>query len=282
MEVSEGDGKIKEVWALSKKDWDKMEQEYLEMKEQDFEQVNMPELWSRIEEKLDQSQSTEKKVKMRKSRPMKRKVAAYGTLAAAAFLAIASWSVMRAGNSLQNESTPSTDFSGSVDNEGSPSFQENGSQESANKESIAEKEESAEINDQNTEDSASKGSAKQYDAVSQNEVESVDESISDSSASAESEEKKEANLLSVEKENGRYEFSVNLENYDLQLVEISENKKEDVVSIVYYDFSVSAREVLQEKISDISSYAFYIDPEGVLYMERDDRYYQMHLGNRVH
>lgn len=267
---------------MSKKDWDKMEQEYLEMKEQDFEQVNMPELWSRIEEKLDQSQSTEKKVKMRKSRPMKRKVAAYGTLAAAAFLAIASWSVMRAGNSLQNESTPSTDFSGSVDNEGSPSFQENGSQESANKESIAEKEESAEINDQNTEDSASKGSAKQYDEVSQNEVESVDESISDSSASAESEEKKEANLLSVEKENGRYEFSVNLENYDLQLVEISENKKEDVVSIVYYDFSVSAREVLQEKISDISSYAFYIDPEGVLYMERDDRYYQIHLGNRVH
>ena len=35
MEVSAGDGKIKEVWALSKKDWDKMEQEYLEMKDKE-------------------------------------------------------------------------------------------------------------------------------------------------------------------------------------------------------------------------------------------------------
>ena len=37
-------------------DWDEIEENYFAIKEQEFEQVNMPELWSRIEEKLDQSQ----------------------------------------------------------------------------------------------------------------------------------------------------------------------------------------------------------------------------------
>lgn len=267
--------------SMNEKDWDKIEQEYLEMKEQDFEQVDMPELWSRIEERLDQSQSEEKTGKEKKSRNVRKKVTVFGTLAAAACLVIASWSVMRAGNPLQNESTSSMDSSDSVDNEDSYSFQENGSQQSTNKESVPEEVDQADqYSDESSVGSVSKGSTGQSDVAFEEGMESGEDTMSDSNTVVA--EKEEAHLLSVTKKNGFYEFSVPLENYDLQLVEISENKKQDVISIAYSEFSDSAREVLQEKISDISSYEFYVDSEGVLYMERDEQYYQIHFDNRVH
>lgn len=267
--------------SMKEKDWEKIEQEYLEMKEQDFEQMDTPELWSRIEEKLDQSQSEEKTEKEKKLRSVRKKVTVCGTLAAAACLVIASWSVMRAGNSLQNESTSSMDFGDSLDSEDSHSFQENGSQQSINEESVPEEVDQADqYSDESAVDSVSKGSTGQSDVAFEEDMESVEDTMSDSNTVVE--EKEEPHLLYVTKENECYEFSVPLENYDLQLVEISENKKQDVFSIAYSEFSDSAREVLQEKISDISSYGFYVDSEGVLYMERDDLYYQIHFDNRVH
>lgn len=85
------------------------------------------------------------------------------------------------------------------------------------------------------------------------------------------------NLLCVEKEDGFYEFFVNLEKYRLQLVEISVNKKENILELAYSDFSSSVQEKLQAEIEDMFTYAFYVDSEGVLYMEKADRYYQIHL-----
>lgn len=260
--------------SKNEKDWDKIEQDYLEMKEQDFEQLDMPDLWSRIGERLDQSQSEEKKEKDKKPKRMGRKTAIYGTLAAAALLVIISWSVMRAGNSLKNDSAALMDFCDSGDSESSQSSQSNGAEQGENKGNASEKLETAdEYNDQNAEESGSKNSAGQYDVDSEEEMGRGKESLSDSSAVA----KEESQLLYVEKEKGFYEFSVNLEKYDLQLMEISVKKEEGVFSIAYSEFSSSAREVLQEKISDISSYEFYINSEGVLYMKKDDQYYQIQI-----
>ena len=81
----------------------------------------------------------------------------------------------------------------------------------------------------------------------------------------------------LKKENQFYEFSVNLEKYYLQLVEISVNKKENVFAIAQSDFSSSAWKILQEKLEDISAYTFYVDSEGALCVGEKDRYYQIHL-----
>lgn len=266
--------------SKNEKDWDEIEQNYLEMREQDLEQVDMPELWSRIEERLDQSQSEEESEKEKKTKRTGRKAAVLGTLAAAAVLVIVSWSVMNAGNSLKNDSTASMDFCDLADSESSQSSQQNMLEQSKNKESASEQEETTEINIQDTEDSESKSSAGRYDAISQNEMECGKESMSDRSTSAGEDKEGEPILLCIEKENGFYEFSVNLEKYDLQLMEISVKKEEDVFLIAYSEFSTSAREVLQEKISDISSYKFYINSEGVLYMKKDDQYYHIQIDER--
>jgi len=55
--------------------WDEIEQTYLEMKEQELEQVDMSELWSRIDEKLEQNQ--EEPEKKKKQRGIKRKTAIF-------------------------------------------------------------------------------------------------------------------------------------------------------------------------------------------------------------
>lgn len=219
--------------SKKEKDWNKVEQNYLQMKEQELEQVNLPELWSRIEEKLDQSRSeerTEKEIKMKKEKKRKRKgrqVAVFGTLGAAAVLAIVSWAGMDQGNSLRSESTALVDFCDSSESGADQSSQMNEAQESTNKEIASEK------------------------------------------------EKATATLLSVEKENGYYELSMDVEISDLQLMETSVDNKAELSLVAYSEFSDSAREVLQEKISDISSYAFYINLEGILYIEREGHYYQM-------
>lgn len=217
--------------SKKEKDWNKVEQNYLQMKEQELEQVDLPELWSRIEEKLDQSRSEER--------------------------------------------TALVDFCDPSESGADQSSQMNEAQESTNKEIASEMEKATGRNNSETEDSASQDSVGQYDAISQNEKEQVDEETFDSSTSKESAEKAEATLLTVEKENGYYELSMDVEISDLQLMETSVDNKAELSLIAYSEFSDTAREVLQEKISDISSYAFYINLEGILYIEREGHYYQM-------
>jgi len=108
-------------------------------------------------------------------------------------------------------------------------------------------------------------------------VKSKHRSEADSIEASEETAEDAVSLLYVKKEDGFYEFSVNLEKYRLQLVEISVNKKEDIVAITYSDFSSSVKEKLQAEVEDTSSYNYYVDSEGALYMEREDRYYQIQV-----
>lgn len=226
--------------------WDKIEQTYLEMKEQELEQVDMSELWSRIDEKLEKNQEGEKPEKKKKQRGIKRKTAIFGTLAAAALLVAVSVTVMRTSDLFEKHNETNTNSWEQMSDADTNSL----GMEETDKDTM------------------------KKEAQSESDT-SVEESLSQSDTSAEKEN--DVSLLYVKKEDGFYEFSVNLEKYRLQLVEISVNKKEDIVAIAYSDFSSSVKEKLQAEVKDISSYNYYVDSEGALYMEREDRYYQIQV-----
>lgn len=220
--------------------WDKIEQTYLEMKEQELDQVDMSELWSRIDEKLEQNQEGEEPEKKKRYTGIRRKTAILGTLTAAALLVVVSVTVMRTSGFFEENSETNTNSWEQMSDADTNSLGE----EDTNK------------------DTTNEFSMKK-DAASESETSVEEDAVSP--------------LLYVEKEDGFYEFSVNLEKYRLQLVAISVNKEENMVAIAYSDFSNSAQERLQNEVEDISAYDFYVDSEGVLYMEKENRYYQVHL-----
>ena len=274
--------------------WNKIEEEYLATKERE---LDMPELWSRIEEKLDQNQEKaayidngegkggvrnihlekEKKDEIKetghkniKSHITKqRKVAVFGTLAVAAMLAFASYSLMRSGvnknmNGKQTSGTENTSDSASDLN----------SSESSLHEELKGNVSTDKQNSQTDFEDSYENSVESHDgAYLEKDTEDRVCSSGELGKGMENTEK----LLYIKKENQFYEFSVNLEKYYLQLVEISVNKKENVFAIAQSDFSSSAWKILQEKLEDISAYTFYVDSEGALYIEKKDRYYQIHL-----
>lgn len=260
------------MWALSREyeDWDEIEENYFAIKEQEFEQVNMPELWSRIEEKLDQSQEQKetdnKNVKKNKKTrvTLGRKVAVMGTVAAAALLVFASYSVMQSGVGESSEQMLGVEKSSN-------------SSASLSEGALQEEETDGELSKwkEKTETSAKEESVE--DSIANYESGAEMEIKGNSGDMAETATRGNVILLYVEKVNGLYEFSVNLEKYCLQFIEISVNKKEDVLEVAYSEFSASAQEKLQDEIEDISDTAFYVDSEGALYIEKEDRYYEIYL-----
>lgn len=294
-------------------DWDKIEETYLAMKEQEFEQVDMPDLWSRIEEKLDQNQDRQEGKRKesdtdnreRESRKdfgrnrhcenmqqykekengqkngkghttAGKKVAVFGTLAAAVLCVLVSYSVMRSGISGNKNSVQMSDTWENTDDESSQSS----SEELADGEKMdgteAGKQQQMEADTSVAEDSVTNDTINYEEDMSEDKGNQT-EIVMDKSEGAKKETKEATNLLCVEKEDGFYEFSVNLEKYRLQLVEISVKNEENIVKIAFSDFSSSVQEKLQVEMADISAYGFYVDSEGVLYMKKADCYYQIHL-----
>lgn len=294
-------------------DWDKIEETYLAMKEQEFEQVDMPDLWSRIEEKLDQNQDREEGQRKesdtdnreRESRKdfgrnrhcenmqqyeekengqkngkghtaAGKKVAVFGTLAAAVLCVLVSYSVMRSGVSKNMNSEHMPDTWENTDDESSQSS----SEELAGGEKMdgteTGKQQQLESDISAAEDSVTNDNINYEEDMSEDKEDQTEIGM-DKSEGAKKETKEATNLLYVEKEDGFYEFSVNLEKYRLQLVEINVKNEENIVKVAYSDFSSSVQKKLQAEIADISAYSFYVDSEGVLYMEREAHYYQIHL-----
>lgn len=294
-------------------DWDKIEETYLAMKEQEFEQVDMPDLWSRIEEKLDQNQDRqegkskgsdadnrerESRKEFGRNRHCEnmqqykekengqkngkghtaagKKVAVFGTLAAAVLCVLVSYSVMRLGISGNKNRVQMSDTWENTDDESSQSS----SEELAGGEKMdgteAGKKQQMESDTSAAEDSVTNDTINYEEDMSEDKEDQTEIGMNKREV-AKKETKEDTNLVCVEKEDGFYEFSVNLEKYRLQLVAISVKNEENMVAIAYSDFSNSAQERLQNEVEDISAYDFYVDSEGVLYMEKENRYYQVHL-----
>lgn len=258
--------------------WDKIEQAYLEMKEQELDQVDMSELWSRIDEKLEQNQEREVLEKKKGYRGIGRKTAVFGMLAAAVLVVAVSVTVMQTSGLFEENGKTNTNSWEQMSDADTDSFDDADTNEDTTKEFAMKKQSTSESNTSVVNKDA-------YDESDEGQLakEEVEKGKSKKGREVESSEISEDNLknadslLSIEKEDGFYEFSVNVEKYHLQLVEISVNKKEDVLVLAYSDFSSSVQEKLQDEIEDISAYDFYVDSEGVLYMEKENRYYQIYL-----
>lgn len=258
--------------------WDKIEQAYLEMKEQELDQVDMSELWSRIDEKLEQNQEREVLEKKKGYRGIGRKTAVFGMLAAAVLVVAVSVTVMQTSGLFEENGKTNTNSWEQMSDADTDSFDDADTNEDTAKEFAMKKQSTSESNTSVVNKDA-------YDESDEGQLakEEVEKGKSKKGREVESSEISEDNLknadslLSIEKEDGFYEFSVNVEKYHLQLVEISVNKKEDVLVLAYSDFSSSVQEKLQDEIEDISAYDFYVDSEGVLYMEKENRYYQIYL-----